>query len=181
MHNRLIKNKFLRENLILVIVLTLIFPPYLFSDAWVADTGNKQVSRLYKEGHAPTRIKVANNTAPVLGDTEICVNLNPTALFYPGLKLSFGDNRKDVYEIQSIRYDASIPATPWIVGFYNLKHADVTDSPIYMELVRAAGPAPAARMPDPLGEAPCCRTRPPGRCPMPTSPSAAPPPGNTSR
>ena len=139
MHNRLIKNKFLRENLILVIVLTLIFPPYLFSDAWVADTGNKQVSRLYKEGHAPTRIKVANNTAPVLGDTEICVNLNPTALFYPGLKLSFGDNRKDVYEIQSIRYDASIPATPWIVGFYNLKHADVTDSPIYMELVRAAG------------------------------------------
>ena len=56
--NKLLKNKFFRENLVLVIVLALIFPPYAFSDVWVADTDNHQVSRLYREGHVKTVIKV---------------------------------------------------------------------------------------------------------------------------
>ncbi|MBU1767683.1 MAG: hypothetical protein KJ648_06245, partial [Candidatus Omnitrophica bacterium] len=76
--NKLFKNKFLRENLVLLIILGLIFPQYAFSDAWVADTGNKQVSRLYKEGHAPTVIKVMDVGED--GDT-IAVNINPTGLF----------------------------------------------------------------------------------------------------
>lgn len=137
--NRLLKNKFFRENLILVIVFALIFPPYAFSDAWVADTGNEQVSRLYKDGHAPTAISVAG--IDDVENTEIRVNTNPTALFYPGLKLSFGQDRKNVYEIESIRYDDTVPTAPWIVGFYapfNNEEVEV-DSPIYMELVRAAG------------------------------------------
>ncbi len=142
MNNRLIKNKFFRENLILVIILALLFPSYAFSDAWVADTGNEQVSRLYKEGHAPTVISVAGDPKEdvSLTDSEIRVNTNPTALFYPGLKLSFGDDRKNVYEIQSIKFDGD-GQDSWIVEFYNFnnKTEDVTDSPIYMELVRAGG------------------------------------------
>ncbi|MBU1630643.1 MAG: hypothetical protein KKH49_02440, partial [Candidatus Omnitrophica bacterium] len=134
--NKLFKNKFLRENLVLLIILGLIFPQYAFSDAWVADTGNKQVSRLYKEGHAPTVIKVMDVGED--GDT-IAVNINPTGLFYPGLKLSFGMNRADVYEIDSVDSDI---VNGWVIKFISpspILPDDITDSQIYMELVRSAG------------------------------------------
>ena len=136
--NKLFKNKFLRENLVLLIILGLIFPQYAFSDAWVADTGNDQVSRLYKDGHAPTVIKVTDVGED--GDT-VAVNINPTGLFYPGLKLSFGMNRADVYEIDSVDSDI---VNGWVIKFTspspNLVDEEVTaDSPIYMELVRSGG------------------------------------------
>ena len=152
--NRLFKNKFLRENLVLLVIVGLIFPQYAFSDVWVADTGNEQVSRVYKDGHAPTVISVAGDPSDpldlVLKDNEIRVNSSssPIGLFYPGLKVSFGKDRAKVYEIQSIRYDNTIPTPPypWIVGLFDFSndplsslYYDVTDSPIYMELVRAGG------------------------------------------
>lgn len=128
--NGLYKNKFLRENLILVVVLALLFPPYAFSDVWVVD--NDQMARIYKDGHAKTIIEVKETPT----DEDVKVTLNPTALFYPGLKISFGDDRKNVYEILSIRYDTS----DWVLELDSDPTGKVTaDSPIYMELVRAGG------------------------------------------
>jgi len=130
--NKLYKNKFIRDNLVLLVIIGLLFPQSLFADAWVADTDNKQVSRIYKNGHALTVFKVVQ----VIDPDVISVNMNPTALFYPGLKLSFGLDRANVYEINSIDFDA---VEGWKISFTEPIIDDVTGSSIYMELVRAAG------------------------------------------
>ena len=129
----MVKNKFLRENLILLIIIQLVFPTYIFADVWVADGGNYQVSRLCRSGHIKSNIKVKETPT----DDNVKVDINPTALFYPGLKISFGRNRREVYMIQSLRYDSN--SQVWIVRLDSTPSGVSTGDDIYQEVVTVGG------------------------------------------